>query len=510
MGQTKDQAIRDIVKGAGFVYSGLVLEMAIAFLAQVLAARYLSVSDFGGVTAGVALLNIGAIVSSVGFGNGLARYFPRHDAATKSELARAGFLITFPVSVVIGGLVTLNAEFLAADVFGDPTVTPSILIFGATIPFAATLRVVIGGIQGQKNARYRVYVENLVRPVVRFSLVIVAVVYGLGQAGFAGSYALPYALGSVLAVVLLARTLPELTETWKVDWGLTWSVLRYSAPFILSSTAGFIYRSADIFLLLYFLDSEAVGIYGVAYAAAKLMLMFSTAFNFMSMPVASELESGGGIAAAVDVQRPVLRWIAAASIPVFVPLVLFSSEFISIVYASRYADGAVALSVLVAGFAVHNVLSTQSNLLKALGRSKLIAANSAVSAVVNVVLNILLIPQWGIEGAAVATVISYLLYDALFTLELWYDTGEVILGWDLAEPVALALPLLAAVWYVKPIVPPSLVVIVGMTAVFSLTFFVTLLVVTGIGPEEEMVILSIQERLGIENQYLNTLLERLS
>jgi O-antigen/teichoic acid export membrane protein len=58
-----DQAIRDVIKGAGVVYVGLFLELLIAFVAQVLAAQYLSVSGFGGLTTGTALLDIGSIVA---------------------------------------------------------------------------------------------------------------------------------------------------------------------------------------------------------------------------------------------------------------------------------------------------------------------------------------------------------------------------------------------------------------------------------------------------------------
>jgi O-antigen/teichoic acid export membrane protein len=57
----QDQAIRDVVKGAGVVYGGLLVEVVIAFVAQVIAARYLSVSGFGGLTTGTSLVNIGAV-----------------------------------------------------------------------------------------------------------------------------------------------------------------------------------------------------------------------------------------------------------------------------------------------------------------------------------------------------------------------------------------------------------------------------------------------------------------
>lgn len=60
--------------------------MGIAFLAQVLTANFLTTSDFGSVTTGVTLLNLCAIVASLGLGKGLTRYLPRIDEASKATL----------------------------------------------------------------------------------------------------------------------------------------------------------------------------------------------------------------------------------------------------------------------------------------------------------------------------------------------------------------------------------------------------------------------------------------
>jgi O-antigen/teichoic acid export membrane protein len=147
MGKQRDQAIRDIVKGAGIVYAGLVIEVVIAFLAQVIAARFLSASSFGGITTGTALVNIGAIIAGLGFGPGLTRYLPRLDAGEKAAVTRFAYLLTVPFSVVLGALVSLNATFIASRVFDDPAVAESIRVFGAAIPFAAVLGLAIGGIR---------------------------------------------------------------------------------------------------------------------------------------------------------------------------------------------------------------------------------------------------------------------------------------------------------------------------------------------------------------------------
>ena len=493
-----DQAIRDIVKGAGVVYGGLVVEIVVAFLAQVLAAQYLSVSDFGGVTTGVALLNIGAIVGSLGLGRGMTRYFPRVGRDKRGQIARGAYLLSIPVGLVVGALVTFNAEFIASSVLGDPTISPSVRIFGAAIPFASTLHVTIGAIRGQKVSQYRVYIENILRPVVRFSLVITAVLWGADQAGFASAYAVPYVVGAIFALVLLFRSLPETTDDWSIDITLTRDVLRYSLPFIMSRASGFVYRSADIFLIIYYLDSGAVGIYGVAYAAARLLNLFSTAFNFLGAPVSSELESGGGIGEAVKVNRLMLRWLTIISIPALVPFLFFPGEFISAIYGVRYADGAMALTILAVGFAIHNVLSAQGSILEALGRSRLIAFNSVVSAVTNVGINIVLIPQIGIEGAAIATVASYLLMDLLLVMEVRYLTNSNLLTRKVLAPMLLAVPLLAVTWLLSPRIPGTLPWLVVLGIVFTAIYLLAITLVLGVETKEVMLVKSVEEQYGVD------------
>ncbi|MWG32896.1 flippase [Halomarina oriensis] len=504
----RNQPIRDLAKGAGVVYAGLVIEVLIAFLAQVLAARYLSTGGFGGITTGTALLNIGAIVGSLGLGQGLARYLPRLEESEKRSVVRTAFLVSLPVALLVGGALSLGAGFIATNVFGDPTVTVSVRIFGAVIPFSTATVLSVGVIRGQKQSRYRVYVENILQPVVRFSLVIVAVAYGLEQTGIAFAYAVPYAVGALAAVVFAFRILPR--DGAKVDLSLFGEFARYSAPFVVTGAANFVYRSVDVFLVLYFLDSSAVGTYGVAYAGAQLMITFSAAYSFIGTPVASEVESTGDYDELLRVQNTVLRWLVVVSIPALAPLVFYPAEFIAIVYRPAYAAGALSMTVLACGFAVHNIVNAQTTLLEALGRSRVLAANNVVAAVVNVVLNVLLIPEFGIFGAAAATVVAYLTLDALTALELYHFLGRWSLTRRVLSPIAVAVPLFAAVWLLAPGTTSSFLYLFGFGLTLTVVFVGLVLAVFGLNEEEVMLARSAEERLGVSHPAVDRLIDRLS
>ncbi|AEN05338.1 polysaccharide biosynthesis protein [halophilic archaeon DL31] len=491
-----DQAIRDVIKGAGVVYIGLFLELLIAFAAQVLAAQYLSVSGFGGLTTGTALLDIGSIVAGFGLAGGLTRYLPRIENEQKRSLVTTAVGITLANSILIGGLVALGAPMIATEVFGDPSVTVSIRIFGAAIPFSALLNVATGGIRGEKESLYQVYVKNLTQPLVRFFLVVVAVVLGLDQAGIAGAYALPYVVTSTLALVLLYRSLPQ--TPLRIESELTERVARYSIPLTASGVAGFVYRSVDIFLILYFLDSSAVGVYGVAYAAVGFMRMLSTAVNFLGAPVASELEHGKGVEDVMRVFRPVARWLVIGSACAFVPLGVFSTEFVSLIYGSEYAAGGIALTVLALGYGVQNVLSVNGPILQSLGRSRLLAFNSVLAAVVNLGLNILLIPMFGIVGAAVATGVSFVLRDGLAAIEIRYLLETTPIRGNVFGPALVALSVLGVFTItVAPVIPTTVLWLLSVSGAVCLLYVVSVLVLFGISQTEVMVLRSAKEQYGL-------------
>jgi len=504
-----DQAIRDVVKGASIVYVGLFAELLIALVAQILAARYLSVSDFGGITTGTALLDIGSILGGLGLASGLTRYLPRVDDEEKRSLATTAVVVTAVVSFAFGVAVSLNASAIAREVFGDTNVTSSIRIFGAAIPFAALLNVSVGGIRGQKQSLYRVYVKNLAHPVVRFGFIIFAISYGFGQAGLASAYAIPYVVSAALALVLLHRSLPSSAVSF--DSALVKEVSRYSLPFTITGIAGFVYRSIDIFLILHFLGSFAVGVYGVAYAATSFMGMFSTAFNFLGAPVASELEHGGNIDEVMRVFRSVTRWLVIGSVCVLVPLGVFSTDFISIIYQSKYASGGSALTILAVGFAVKNVLSVHGPILQALGHSKILSYNSIAAAVVNLVLNVVLIPRYGIVGAAIATSFSFLLRDGLAALQVRHFLDTTPISWEAIGPTVISIPFLGGITaFIAPNVPRTFLWLVGVSSVLSAIYSGTVLIAFGLPKTEVMILRSIEEKYGINFEPIEPLIRFLS
>jgi O-antigen/teichoic acid export membrane protein len=504
---TQDDAVQDILKGAGIVYGGLVLKLLISFIAQRFAAVYLSVSGFGSLLSGTALLNVGGILAGLGLASGLTRYLPRVNAQNKRLLVKYSFIIPLPFSIVLSVATVVFADSIATQIFDDPQIAISLRIFAAAIPFAVILKIAVGGIRGQMLPRLRVLIQSILQPVLRFGLIILAVVIGAGQRGFAFGYAAPYLIASIIAVVLLWRALPVGDSDSKNTTPIV-EMIKYSIPFTFSGLASFIYNSADIFLILYFIDSRAVGIYGVAYTFAQFVSMFSTAFGYLSEPISSQLEKNDKIDKAVNTQTVIVRWILIATLAVAIPMTAFSSEFLGLIFRPSYESGGSVLIILIVGFVLKSVLQVHKPILAALGKSKLIAANTVTTAILNIILNIILIPRYGVEGAGIATSVSFLLLGLLPTIEVWYYTQSVSLSRDTLSSIVMCA--LVGVIFVPIfiITPQTILWIATISGLFAISYILCLVVVVGFNRDDIMIMQLAKEKLGISSDSLDYLLQR--
>jgi O-antigen/teichoic acid export membrane protein len=190
---------------------------------------------------------------------------------------------------------------------------------------------------------------------------------------------------------------------------------------------------------------------------------------------------------------------------------VFATDFIATIYGAKYAGGGVALMILAAGFAVKNVLSVHNSILEAVGRSKTLSFNSVIAAVSNLLLNIVLIPQFGLTGAAVATVASFILRDGLATIQVYLTLETTPLTWRATRPVVLAVPFLLIIsTVVAPATPSTFLWLVAVTGLASTAYAAVVLLVFGLSDTEVMVLRSAEEQYGLGLGRVDWLIRHLS
>lgn len=190
-------------------------------------------------------------------------------------------------------------------------------------------------------------------------------------------------------------------------------ILAIAYPMFITYAAFLVVNSADVFLLKAFgVGTDQVGIYKTCTNISMLAATFLVALNTTVQPKITQLYTQGQHAEVQRIIQKFAKLIFLLSLPIFL-LLFFCSKYIMWLYGSAFMTGAFALSVLTAGQIFNTLCGPVAQLLNATGHHKQFRNISLFGAVMNIFVSLLLIPKYGISGAAFANTISMIAWNII-------------------------------------------------------------------------------------------------
>lgn len=500
MSEESDSYVRELFKGGGIVLVGLALELGLSFLAKIVVAQSFTPEEYGAVSIGITLLSIGSTVALLGLNTGVSRYLPRFDTDSRRRgVMVTAFVLTVPASILLAGSVVLVAPRLAGEVFSGPMVLPILVVFAIGIPVEAFVNLTIGVSKGLKSPFLKLLARGFTLPSVRLVGVVAVVLLGFDIVGVAGAYFLSYLVaGAVCLGYLLRRTsLFDRTVEWQPMYR---EMLAFSLPLLITFAMRHVFSDIDTLLLGAFSSTTGpVGIYNVIYPLSELLTVPLQGFSFLFLPVISELHANRDFDQMNRLYQVVTKWIFVATFPAFAVFAMFPSRIIGVTFGSKYASGATAFVILASGFLVHTVAGLNRSSLMGIGETRVVMWVNFATAVLNVALNLVLIPPYGVLGAAVATTISYLALNGLASGVLYRRFGVNPITRATLVPITVVTIATALGYFtVSQVVSFTIVNTILFVTSFLVLYVVAVLRFGGIEREEIVLVLSIEERFGLD------------
>lgn len=183
----------------------------------------------------------------------------------------------------------------------------------------------------------------------------------------------------------------------------------------LGLTAGMmlVTKQTDIVMLGFFVPAEDVGIYRVAVQVSMLVSFGLGAMNMVLAPQFSRLYAAGDMRRLQRVVTAGARAGLLVALPLVIIFVAFGAEILALAFGHEYASGATALAVLAIGQLINTAMGSVGVLLNMTGHEHHTARGVAVAAASNILLNLMLIPYFGILGAAAATATTFFIWNIL-------------------------------------------------------------------------------------------------
>ena len=227
-------------------------------------------------------------------------------------------------------------------------------------------------------------------------------------------YALIYGiLTGRVAVILLSSYLVDLSlkRPEKKHFSRVFSFSKYN---MILRTSGLIYSWTDVVVIGWFLSNAAVGVYEIAWRVSMLSILTSDAIANIIFPNFSKLHAEDRLP---DIERTIPKAITYSMIVpigIFFGALILSENVLSVIYGSSFATGSIVLIILLGERILHSFYKTLFNVTMAFDQPHVAFRISFISILVNIVLNIVLVPIMGIEGAAVAMLVAYMISAILY------------------------------------------------------------------------------------------------
>lgn len=430
------------LKDSSFNIVGQIVVLVFGLAAGILLARVLGPASKGILT-GIYLVpdTLNALLAS-GFGSSVV-YFVSSEKWTHSEaLSRVLGLTTYLVLLVtLAGLLVVG--------FGMPWLTPlpqSLLLVGLVIiPLKLLRQSFICLLQGRQ--RFRAIFFNNVFTAVATLLSIVAAI-AVAFEWFPNRLVVAALIGQIVASTLsLAFLLFSIRRVYAgVSWvpELRWRSLQpafsYGGRAHAANAVGFLNYRADQLIVNGMLGPASLGIYSVAVNLAERLWLVVSNASAVLMP---RIAAGKDITHNAEITSQLARVMLALLLLSCAMLAGLSPYLIPLMFGAAYAGAVIPLICLLPGIAAMGYTKVVSNYLAAVGRPEINARNATVGLVVNIVANVLLIPGYGIMGAAIATSISYSIICLLcfasylkMTGSAWHD-AVVLRRQDLVRVVSM-------------------------------------------------------------------------
>jgi O-antigen/teichoic acid export membrane protein len=186
-----------------------------------------------------------------------------------------------------------------------------------------------------------------------------------------------------------------------------------------SAMVGIIAEWADTLMLGYFTVTTQVGIYNVALRVAALNGMIHHSFNTIFAPIVSELLHRKEMEGLGQLFKIDTRWVFTLTFPIFLLVILLRKEIL-VLFGLEFTQGSLALIILSSAIFFNASVGGCGAIIRMAGWTRMSFVNTLVSSVSNVLLNLVLIPRFGIVGAALATGFSFVLNNALNLGQVWW------------------------------------------------------------------------------------------
>ena len=381
-----------------WMFFGQMFSLIVSFFIGAWIARYLGPNNYGALNYSIAFVGIFSFISTLGVDGILSRELVK-TPEKRDELLGTAFRLK-----LMGGIIAFCLSVLSVMIFQSSSLIKLLVVLFSFSFIAQAINVISSYFNAEVKSKNNVR-ATLIATAISSILKIIVIFLSKGIIWIMIVFVLDF-IWQGIGLVNSYRHYGLKIGDWKFNKTLSKEILRNSWPLMLASAASFIYLKIDQVMIGSMLDNYNVGIYAVAVKLVEIWYFIPIIICSSLFPAIVNAKKAG-----IEIYKNRLNnfYILMAVIPIAmaIPITLLAKPIIQILFGSGYLESIPILRIyiwsslgLFLSMAVGQYLMSE-NLVKTIFISNFIAM------IINVILNFIFIPRYGIVGSAWATLISY-------------------------------------------------------------------------------------------------------
>ena len=445
-------------------------------------ARYLGPERYGTIAFALAFTSIFGVVTDLGINTLTIREVARNKNSATTFL---GNLLLIKSILVI---ITVAFIVVAVNLTGHDRIE-------IDVTYLISISIILSAFNGAFNSLFqafeRIEYVSIGSVLSNISMLLgagYAISQGFGVIGFACIYIFSSILGLVYTLFVANRL--HLTHALQIDREMIWPMMKEALPFGITALSGMIYTYADSIMLSSLKGNEVVGWYNAPYRLMLMMLFIPNVINVVIFPVMSRYFTSSPSFLKL-IYTKYLKFMLILSLPLGMGTTLIADKIILFVFGVGFENSIVALKIIIWTIVLTFIGAAFARLLESVNQQRIITKISMVCMVVNVLLNILLIPKFSYIGSSFVTVVTeFLLVGSIifFSYRLNYGIPLSVIKAYLIRILFSSLVMCIFVLYFKE----AHLILLIISAIF--VYFFTLYIVRGIDSEDMMLMRQVINR----------------
>lgn len=410
-----------VLKGSLFTAATMAAVQAMRFVTGVIIGRFYGPVVVGELALVTTLLATVCIVANFGLKDAMLKFIPeyreKHNMATAWVVYKKGLWLLFLFAIAGSLFMLLFSPYLAQHIWKEPDMQ-FLFMLGAAFVFPSLLAEFNNySLRATMQIR-KANVNNLITVFIRMVAILVVTFWFYFRE--APIYAHYIILGGVAAIIsswqIIQHFRSRMGEGEVAPTPGYQDILSVSFPMLLTYASFLVYSNFDIIVLkIYEVTTYDIGIYRNSVNISMLATTAMVAMNTTVQPKIAQLFHRGEMDEFKRISQRTAKLTFLLNIPVYL-LLTFGARYILRIYGPEFEAGHLVLATLTIGQIVNAACGPFAQILNVTGHHKVLRNIALFGAALNVILNLVLIPHFGIMGAAISAALSMSIWNIMGTI----------------------------------------------------------------------------------------------